>query len=153
YPKRLTLVTAGDVREDGLDGDFHITRRVTPVPIRIAGFNLGDYVLAGGSKTDGENPSGLSVEVYGNRRLEAALQPKLQMTVGPEELPRSPRNGIPQHAPVPAGSPAPPNPLARLQAVSVDISSALQFYSGLFGPPALKNLTVSPIPGGFGQGF
>ncbi len=45
YPKRLTLVTAGDVTEDRADGDFHITRRVTAAPIRIAGFNLGDYVL------------------------------------------------------------------------------------------------------------
>ena len=155
YPKRLTLVTAGDVREDQLDGDFHITRRVTPVPIRIAGFNLGDYVRAGGSKTDGENPSGLSVRFTATGDLRPRLQPRLANDGwADEELPRSPRNGIPQHAPQPAGSPAPPNPLARLQAVAVDISSgAPVFIPGLFGPPALKNLTVSPIPGGFGQGF
>jgi aminopeptidase N len=33
------------------------------------------------------------------------------------------------------------------------VSSSLEFYSGLFGPPALKTLTVAPIPGTFGQGF
>jgi aminopeptidase N len=46
-----------------------------------------------------------------------------------------------------------PDPLARLRAVSADVSSALQFFSGLFGPPVLNSLTVSPIPGGFGQSF
>ena len=43
YPKRLTLVTAGEVTEDRIDGDFHVTRRVTQAPLRMAGFNLGDY--------------------------------------------------------------------------------------------------------------
>jgi Peptidase family M1 domain len=45
------------------------------------------------------------------------------------------------------------DPLARLRAVAADVSSSLEFYSGLFGPPALKTLTVAPIPGTFGQGF
>ena len=40
YPKRLTLVTPGDLIDDSVDGDFHITRRKTPTPIRVAGFNL-----------------------------------------------------------------------------------------------------------------
>jgi aminopeptidase N len=54
--------------------------------------------------------------------------------------------------PVPA-SPAPPDPLARLHAVSANVSSSLEFFSGLFGAPALRTLTVAPIPGTFGQGF
>jgi aminopeptidase N len=48
---------------------------------------------------------------------------------------------------------AQPDPLARLHAVSSDVTSSLEFYSGLFGAPALKTLTVAPIPGTFGQGF
>jgi len=100
--------------------------------------------------------SGIRVEVYGNRSLEAALQPKqvpvgVPAPAGPPP-PRVFRGGLPQH-PEPADSPATPNPLARLQAVAADISGSLQYFSGLFGPPALKSLTVSPIPGGFGQGF
>ena len=154
YPKRLTLVTPGEVAEDRVDGDFRVTRRVTSVPIRIAGFNLGDYVQAAGSP-DAENGAGVHVEVYGNRGLEAALQPKTQPPAGQEQLSSLPRRGIPPRPPLPNGPPPPqaPNPLARLQAVAADINSALQFYTGLFGPPALKTLTVSPIPAGFGQGF
>ncbi len=153
YPRRLTLVTAGEVTEDRIDGDFRVTRRVAQVPLRMAGFNLGDYEEATGSAP------GVRIEVYGNRRLEAALQPRVQ-TPQPDEgnqtAPAIPRPGrIAQHfdPPPPPPLPPPPNPLARLQAVASDIASALQFFSGLFGPPPLKTLTVSPIPGTFGQGF
>lgn len=149
YPKRLTLVTAGDIVEDRIDGEFRVTRRVTQVPIRLAGFNLGDYEKAEGTAR------GIRVEVYGNRNLEAALQPKppAPVNVTPPQGPprRVPRGALPQHAEV--DSPTAPNPLARLQAVAADISSSLQYFSGLFGPPALNSLTVSPIPGAFGQGF
>jgi peptidase M1-like protein len=150
YPKRLTLVTAGEVSEDRIDGDFHITRRVTPIAIRMAGFNLGDYEKATASAP------GLRIEVYGNRHLEAALQPRVRDqepdTRNPAAAASRPGR-IPQHVDPAPPPPPPPNPLARLQAVAADIASSLQFFSGLFGPPALKSLTVSPIPGAFGQGF
>jgi len=158
YPKRLTLVTAGEVMEDRIDGDIHVTRRVTAVPIRMAGFNLGDYVLGYSEKAAAF--SGVHLEVYGNRRLESALEPRIQIP-DPEAAARTasvPRSGrLPAQQrpdpPAPAPPPLPPNPLARLQSVAADVASALQFFSGLFGPPALKTLTVSPIPGAFGQGF
>src|SRR5437660_776486 len=55
---------------------------------------------------------------------------------------------------VSAPAPTPvPDPLARLRSVAEDISSSLGYFSGVFGPPALKTLTVAPIPGAFGQGF
>jgi len=47
----------------------------------------------------------------------------------------------------------PPDPLARLNTVATDVAACFQYFSGLFGPPPLKTLTVSPIPGTFGQGF
>jgi len=164
YPGRLTLVTAGEVTEDRIEGDFHVTRRVTSVPIRVAGFNLGDYVRGEAVGGDSRKPAalvqtlGVHIEVYGNRRLEAALQPRAQVPAPEAEAQTGPARGrgrIAQHLDPdpPPPQPPPPNPVARLQAVAEDISSALQFFSGLFGPPPLKTLTVSPIPGTFGQGF
>ena len=50
-------------------------------------------------------------------------------------------------------TPPAPDPLGRIQAVADDVSQSLQFYASLFGPPALKTLTVLPIPGTTGQGF
>src|SRR4029077_12138139 len=69
YPKRLTLVTPGDIVADRVEGDVRITERRTAVPIRVAGFNLGDYEKI--SVTAG----GLTVDVFGNRRLDPALRP------------------------------------------------------------------------------
>ncbi len=158
YPKRLTLVTAGDVTEDRIDGDSRITRRVTAEPIRIAGFNVGDYVLDDSSKAvglaDAEKASGVHVAVYANRRAEAALQPSVAPADSRDQVSRLSRGKNPPLPPLPIGPPRPaPDPLARLGTVAADIASALEFYTGLFGPPALKTLTVSPIPGAFGQGF
>ena len=146
YPRKLTLVTAGELVDDRTDGETRITRRSTQVPIRFAGFNLGNYERITGSAP------GFNVEVYGNRGLEVALQPKAG--VGQPDptnhplIPQLRRDSI--QGPIPT---IPPDPLARLHAVSNDVSSSLEFYSGLFGAPALKTLTVAPIPGTFGQGF
>jgi hypothetical protein len=148
YPKKLTLVTAGDLIDDRMDGETRVTRRSTAVPIRFAGFNLGIYERITGSAP------GFNVEIYGNRGLEVALQPKTGSTQADPSIrpitPQSRRDIMQGGPPIPA---APPDPLARLHAVSNDVSSSLEFYAGLFGAPALKTLTVAPIPGTFGQGF
>jgi hypothetical protein len=141
YPKRLTLVTPGELVEDRVDGEQRFTRRRTTTPIRIAGFNLGEY-----EKIVGTAP-GFSIEVYGNRRLENALMPNA-VVLSPTPVPRLPR----REGPV-LGLSIPADPLARLRAVSDDVSNSLEFFTGLFGQPALKTLTVAPIPGTFGQGF
>src|SRR4029077_3063517 len=43
YPRRLTLVAAGDPVEDRSDGDWRVTRRRMNVAVGAAGFNLGIY--------------------------------------------------------------------------------------------------------------
>ena len=47
----------------------------------------------------------------------------------------------------------PPPRLEALTWGAEDLSASLEFFSGLFGPPVMKTLTVAPIPGTFGQGF
>src|SRR5579883_1467378 len=152
YPKRLTLVTPGLVTEDRMDGEWRYSRTVTSAPIRVAGFNLGDY-----EKVTGAVPN-FRVEVYGNRALEASLQRRVaesETAVGDPELGRLSAGRGGRRPPIqpPAPPPAPPDPLARLHSVAADVSSALEMFSGWFGPPGLQSLTVSPIPGAFGQGF
>jgi Peptidase family M1 domain len=147
YPKRLTLVTSGDPVEDRVEGDWRITHRRTSIPVGAAGFNLGDYEKVAGTA------AGISFEVYGNRHLIEALRPRTLFIPPPV-----PAMGIRRRRPNPEPlgaevAPLAPDPLARLRAVAADVSSSLEFYSGLFGPPALKTLTVAPIPGTFGQGF
>src|SRR5579864_3827312 len=70
--------------------------------------------------------NGYTVEVCGNRAAEAAAKPQTAIT------------------------PATPT---RLEELATDVMSALEFMTDRFGPPPLKTLEVSPIPGQFGQGF
>jgi hypothetical protein len=144
YPKRLTLAATGEQIEDHIDGEWRITRRRIDVGVRLAGFNLGEYERVT-SETDG-----VSIEVYGNRHLEPALAGRPQV---PLVIP--PRGGRGSRSPASAvlTAPGPPDPLARLHLVAADITASYQFFTGLFGPSPVKHLTVSPIPGAFGQGF
>lgn len=144
YPKRLTLAATGEQTEDRIEGDWRITRRRTPVGVRVVGFNLGDYERVM-TETDG-----VSIEVYANRRLEPALAARTQEILTPV-VPRG-RGGRSASGAI-SSQPLPPDPLARLHVVAADITASYQYFTGLFGPAQLKHLTVSPIPGAFGQGF
>ncbi len=138
YPKELGLVTPGEVVSDTTEGEHRITRRVTQAPIRFAGFNLGIY-----QRTQIER-DGFTIEVCANRAVESALQPKLQKPATHNEK-----------GAAGAESPAvqPPDPTIRLEDLASRVASTMQFMTVRFGPPPLKTLEVSPIPGTFGQGF
>ncbi|HLY19560.1 MAG TPA: M1 family aminopeptidase [Bryobacteraceae bacterium] len=143
YPKDLDLVTPGELVDEHEEGDSRITRRKTNTPIRFAGFNLGQYERVRLSR------KGFTVEVCANRSVEPALSNTRPL------LPPEPPSRFPHHEPEIVVLPPelPPDPLARLQEIASEIASALEFMSARFGPPALPNLTVSPVPGRFGQGF
>jgi hypothetical protein len=147
YPKRLTLVTPGDIVADRLEGDWRVTERRTGVPIRVAGFNLGDYEKISATV------AGLTVDVFGNRRLDPALQPPPRTATITPVMPPNQRGVRRDEVTAILQSVTAPDPLARLRTVATDVSACFQYFSGLFGPPPLKVLTVSPIPGTFGQGF
>jgi hypothetical protein len=140
YPKRLTLVAAGDSVEDRLDGDWRISRWRTPTPVRLAGFNLGEYAKVSVSV------AGFKVDVYGDQRLPTQKSGSLSARDAVDPAQRSRATLVPT-------PPMAPDPSVRLRAVAADVSASLAFYSEHFGPPALKTLTVAPIPGTFGQGF
>ena len=143
YPKNLHLVANGDIGEDTSDGDWRITHRRTSAPIRFAGFNLGDYF-----ETSIER-EGCTIRVYANRKLETALrsQPQTAAVILPPRE-RNRDNEPPQALPQIAF-----NPGIRVQQLTQEIGGAFEFMASHFGPPPLKTLTVSPIPGAFGQGF
>ncbi len=150
YPKRFTLVAAGDVAADRTEGENRVTEWRTPVPIRMAGFNLGDYDKITGTA------AGFHVDVYGNKAVESALVPKTRTPTALGPITQGNHNVSAIHAPLDPSAqatPVAPDPHARLRDVAADVSSSLEFFAKAFGPPALNTLTVSPIPGTFGQGF
>jgi hypothetical protein len=147
YPKELDLVATGELVSDSVEDESRVTRRRTPTPIRMAGFNLGLYErtkIVRGAET---------VELCSNRNLERALVPRPTEAV-PITPPTNIRRRIGQ-PPVLSVPPEPPttSPAARLKELAGDIASAFEFMAARFGPPPLSTLTVSPVPGAFGQGF
>ena len=152
YPKELDLVSAGEIVSDNSEGELRVTRRKTTAPIRMLGFNLGLYERA--KITRGKQ----TIEVCANRSLERALQPKPVAPTVRLEQPPVPFPGRARREVAPLTFPADPPPVAyspgaRLRELAGDIASAMDFMSARFGPPPLPTITVSPVPGTFGQGF
>jgi hypothetical protein len=145
YPADLDFVAAGDILEQRTEGEWGITRRKSGSPIRFLGFNLGDY------HTVQLSVNGYTVEVCANRALEPSLMPREKRVV---LVPRAIgwREPPGRSVALPLESPN-PDPSARLEMLASEIGSAFEFMAAHFGPPPLKRLTVSPIPGAFGQGF
>ncbi|HEX8984967.1 MAG TPA: M1 family aminopeptidase [Bryobacteraceae bacterium] len=145
YPRDLDLVATGKMVEQSEQGALKVARYRIETPVRMAGFNLGRFEHR--SVTRG----GYTVDVYANRGLEEALRPKREMVVmPPQQGPPGDRHWTVDLAPFPEGG---PTAGARLEQFALDIAGGLEFMAGHFGPPVLRNLTVSPIPGTFGQGF
>ncbi len=144
YPIDLDLVAAGDVVEDRTEGDTRITRRRTASAIRFAAFNLGRYEHV---KVE---QSGYVVDVCANRSLERALLPRsTQILPAPITTRQRPGTVMPTAPQLAIAQ----NPVDELQRVASDVASSVEFMVSKFGPPALPHITVSPIPGTFGQGF
>jgi len=145
HPKDLDLVAPGELIDTHAEGDSRVTRFRTRYPIRFAGFNLGNYARARAQR------GGYVVEVCANRALERDLKPAPGLPlreIMPEQIQR--RSG---ELPSETFQSAAPNPLDRLREIANGVAAAMEFMAGKFGPPALDHLTVSPIPGTFGQGF
>ena len=149
YPKELSLVANGEVVEELEEGPWRVTLRRIEGPVRLAAFNLGDYLRERVSRGP------YTVEVYANRRLERSLEPRPQqvLILPPPSPPWTSRTRPPSGPVAVPIQPPIPNPTARLQQVAQEIAAGIEFMAAHFGPPPLKTLTVSPIPGAFGQGF
>ncbi len=145
YSKDLDLVSTGHIVEDRTEGDRRITRRQTGIPVRLAGFNLGVYQRTKITR------AGTVIEICANRRAERALQPSPPPPITQPLSPFPRRRGeLPS---ISNDIVRQPDPTARLEPFAEDIASALEFMSARFGPPPLRTLTISPVPGAFGQGF
>lgn len=150
YPKNLVLVTTGEPladKDDKVDGNTRITRRRTDSPIRFAGFNLGDFQSA--SITE----NGFKIDVYANRSIESALQLKALPSSSSAQSPWRTPHRLSTSELAETLPPAPVNPSQRLELLLRDVVDTLDFLTAELGPPPIRNLAITPIPGGFGQGF
>ena len=133
YPKDLDLVTAGELVEEHEEGNLRITRRKTSAPIRIAGFNLGQYDRVHLKR------NGYDLEVCANRAIEPALE-----SPPPPPPAEKPAGSFPREPEILMLPPElPPDPAARLQEIASEIASALEFMAARFGPPGPAHIDRS----------
>ena len=148
WPRHLRLVATGAKSEEREDGDFRVGHWHTERPASVAGFNLGDYASA--SHVSGTR----SVDVYANRQLEHALDSRLE-SPPPVESSRAPifsaesRGGTNMMR----VAPTTPSPADALKQLGREIDSSIGFYETFSGPFPFQKLSVSQIPGTFGQGW
>lgn len=147
WPRKLRLAATGAKIDEREDGDTRTGHWKTERPASVAGFNLGEYAFA--SLAD----NGYSVDVYANRQLEQALLSRLrQPEVDDLASSISGAIGSQRHDHLRLQMP-PPSPADALKALAREIDSSIHFYENLSGPAPFRQLSVSQIPGTFGQGW
>ncbi len=155
YPKELDLVATGKLVETTTGESTRSSHFHTETPIRIAGFNLGVY------KRVSRKVGDYTVEVCANEGVERSLQPMAKpdiVVVPPPGAPRRRRDPFREFPSTPTvlvkgKRPPPPEPTLRLETVADLSAQAFEFFVEHFGPPATREIVVSPIPGESGQGF
>ncbi|MGH9742249.1 MAG: M1 family metallopeptidase, partial [Candidatus Acidiferrum sp.] len=147
WPRHLKLVATGAKIDEQLSGDFRAGHWRSVHPLSVAGFNLGEY--ASSSITD----EAATIDVYANRQLEQALSNRLD-AANPDSLPApGVPFGLPHGASPSALQPPAPNPADALKHLAKEIDSSIHFYETFSGPFPFRTLSVSQIPGTFGQGW
>lgn len=151
WPRKLRLIATGSKLEEHEDGDFRAGHWKSEKPLAVAGFNLGEYASASFAS------GGHSIDVYANRQLEQELKTRLAARdsdafMGLSSSPRIAASEGPSIAATVQSLP-PPSPADALKQLGKEIDSSIHFYEAFSGPFPVHNLSVSQIPGTFGQGW
>ncbi|MDP9146451.1 MAG: hypothetical protein M3N22_02240, partial [Acidobacteriota bacterium] len=145
WPRKLRLIATGSKLDEREDGDFRVGHWQTDNPVSVAGFNLGEY-----DSNSVVNPN-YSIDVYANRLLERELARRLENTsdtsIGAGTV-RHPAIDSDRNLPIRI-----PNPADALKQLGRQIDASIRFYELYGGPFPFRNLSVSQIPGTFGQGW
>jgi hypothetical protein len=147
WPRKLRLIATGSKLEEHEEGEWRVGHWKTEKPMSVAGFNLGDYASASVASV------AHSIDVYANRALEEDLRKRLS-TQDADALAFPPaRLGSLSAGHVIGSSPMPPSPADALKQLGKEIDASIRFYETLSGPFPFHNLSVSQVPGTFGQGW
>jgi hypothetical protein len=153
WPRKLRLIATGTKVEEHEEGEFRAGHWKSEKPMSVAGFNLGEYASASVAS------EGRSIDVYANRQLEEDLRKRLSVQlVDPLALASGRFGSAAAGHPVapsrsPSSPPPAPSPADALKQLGKEIDSSIRFYETFGGPFPFHNLSVSQIPGTFGQGW
>jgi hypothetical protein len=145
WPRHLKLVATGAKLDEQTAGEFRIGHWRSLKPLSVAGFNLGEYASTSIST------SAPAIDVYANHQLEQALSNRIKSA--------EPGTGLDVPFGVPgthgraAMQPPEPSPADALKQLAKEIDASIHFYETFSGPFPFRTLSVSQIPGTFGQGW
>jgi hypothetical protein len=146
WPKKFRLAATGVKLEEREEGEVRTGHWRTEKPASVAGFNLGEYAFASLASNN------YSIDVYANKQLEQALLDRLRRpevdTLAP--LLRPLGGATAERLSLP---PLEPRPADALKQLAKDIDASIRFYETSSGPFPVRQLSVSQIPGSFGQGW
>ncbi len=147
WPHHLKLVATGAKLDEQVAGDLRVGHWRSVKPLAVAGFNLGEYA------SSSVNTEARTIDVYANRQLEQALTNRFDSSI-PDSIPSvDVPYGLPGGRNRVSMQPPPPNPADALKQLAKDIDASIRFYETFSGPFPYRTLSVSQIPGTFGQGW
>jgi len=147
WPRKLRLIATGAKVEEHEEGEFRVGHWKTEKPMSVAGFNLGEYASASVAS------AAHSIDVYANRQLEEDLRKRLsKQDADALSLPSGRFGSASTGRSVVPSAPS-PSPADALKQLGKEIDSSIRFYETFSGPFPFRNLSVSQIPGTFGQGW
>lgn len=147
YPDRLTLVATGRRVEETSSGGWKHSRWISEGELPVAGFNLGAYL------SSKQQVNQVAVGVYATREAEASLE-RRYLEVQPRARIANPQPGHPglNVDSLPIAAP-PLDPSALLSKVTDTAAGAVRYFDTLFGLYPYSQLSISQVPGEFGQGW
>jgi len=146
WPRHLKLVATGEKVDEQISGDMHMGHWHSAKPLSVAGFNLGEYAS---TSLSAENRN---IDVYANRELEQALNNRINQpteAIPEANLPFDVTTGRSRAA----MQPPPARPADALKQLGREIDSSIHFYETYSGSFPFHTLSISQIPGTFGQGW
>ena len=129
FPSEWTLVATGKREEQKSENGITTSHWVSERPLPVAGFNLGRYTTATAKSGN------VSVDVYATNTVEKGLL--------------VPRPGGATHA---ANDPV-LDPTQHEVRVAEQAAHAIDYYAKQFGPFPYSTLSVTQMPGGYGQAW
>lgn len=152
YPKGYTIVATGKLEKEWQEGGIAFSTWTSGAEIPMAGFNYGEYQKT--TRLAGKVP----IEVYTNRNIEYVYAEILSRITYLRQLLEQ-RQTV-QEQPPPEIIPEPPllsqldfdtTQLAKV--IAEQIAGTVEFFQTILGDFPYGKLSVSQIPGRYGQGW
>ena len=133
-PKHYTLVATGEKLSETTEGNTRVTSWKSGIPLAVAGFAFGGY------KTYSEKAGDVDVLVYANEAPDSNLSMiQLAANFSSDSEPISQVGNL--------------SAAALVKTIGGETGNAIRLFQNYYGPYPYKQLTVTNIPGSYGQGW